>query len=104
MRAKLLLLLTTLAFVASLFVVPPPATAGGKRGDAAISAARLAMVHAANVVKPSPRKAEGTTGSALTPRISSVEPATYHLVTCSWAPREYVRSAPDRSELMVFLI
>ena len=99
MRGKLLLLLTTLAFVASFFVVP---TAHAKRGDAAIGAARLAMVHAANAVKPSP-KAERTPGPAVTPRVFGVEPAAFVLVSAKTPPKQYVPNAPDQSDLMVFL-
>lgn len=101
MRANLLVLLTTLAFMAALFVVLPRAT-GAKRGDPGIGAARLAMVHAANAAKPSPRKADGSPGSALSPRVFAIEPA-FVFVAAKEPAKQYVPTAPDCSELMVFL-
>ena len=101
MRRAFLLLLTTFAFVASLFVVPPPA-AHAKKGDAAISAARLAIA-TAQAVKPAVRKAERTPGPATTPRVFAVEPARFASLTVKAPPKTRIPEAPDRSELMVFL-
>jgi hypothetical protein len=93
------LLLTTLAFVAALFVVPPPAAAA-KKGEAAIGAARLAMVH---VAKPIIRKAERSSAPALTPHVFSVHGALLFFHVLTTAPTTWTPPALDRSVLMVFL-
>jgi hypothetical protein len=93
------LLLTTLAFVAALFVVPPP-MAAAKKGEAAIGAARLAMVHAA---KPVVRKAERSPTPALTPHVFSAQAALLFFHVLTVAPTTWTPPAPDRSILMVFL-
>lgn len=101
MRATFVLLLTTLAFVASLFVVPPLVAHAKKGGGAAVdAAARLATVQAA---KPGIRKAERTPGPAIAPRLSSAEPAAFVLATASAPPKLHTPFARDRSVLMVFL-
>jgi hypothetical protein len=99
-RATLVLLLTTLAFLASLFVVAPP-MAHAKKGGAAIdSAARLATVH---VAKPDVRKAERTPGAATALRVFSVEPAAFVLASATPPPKLHTPFAPHRSLFMVFL-
>jgi hypothetical protein len=99
-QRTLVLVLTTLAFVAALFVVPPMAAARSQKGDAAIGAARLAMVH---VAKPVVRKAERTPGPAMAPRVFSVEPATFAALEGNSPPKQWTPDALDRSVLMVFL-
>jgi hypothetical protein len=98
-HATFVLVLTTLAFLTSLFVVPPP-VAHANKGDAAIGAARLAMVH---VAKPVVRKAERTSGPAMEPRVLAVSPAAFVRVAATAPPKQHRPSAPDRFELMVFL-
>jgi hypothetical protein len=100
-RATLVLLLTTLAFVASLLVVPPPVAHARTKDDAAIGTlSRLATVH---VAKPAIRKAERTPGPALAPRVFVAEPAALVLVAAKAPPKQFRPSAPDRSLFMVFL-
>lgn len=95
----LVVLLTTLAFVASSFVAAPQVVT--KKGGAAIdAAARLATVH---VAKPDVRKAERTPGPAVTPRVFAVEAAAFVLASAVPPPKLHIPSAPDRSVLMVFL-
>ena len=98
MQRVFVLLVTTLAFVAALFVVPVPATKRG--GDATIGAARLAMVQ---VAKPVVRKAERTPGPAVTPRVFSVEAAAFAFLETKAPPKQWRPAAPDRSLFMVFL-
>lgn len=99
MQRAFVLLLTTLAFLAALFVVPPPAAAA-KKGEAAIGAARLAMIH---VAKPIIRKAERSPAPAMTPHVFSVASALLAFRIVVAAPTTWTPSAPDRSVLMVFL-
>ena len=100
MQRALVHLLTTLAFVASLFAMP--ALAPAKKGGAALDAARLALTIFA---KPSLRKAERTRAAdAMTPCVFAIAVPS-HVVerVAPSAPVTWTRPAPDRSELMVFL-
>jgi hypothetical protein len=103
-RATLVLLLTTLAFVASLFVLPGAGpSAHAKKGDTAIGAAHVAMVH---VAKPVMRKAERiqrTDAPAIAARVFAVARAAFALAPVKTLPRQHPFSVPDRSLLMVFL-